>query len=69
MVYIQAMDIGAAPELIPPDPYDLDISVRQWNSSCWFVANADVVDKDVEPKFWILSLAELKSISAAYLSR
>ena len=37
------------------------------SSSCWFVANADVVDKDVEPKFWILSLAELRSMSAAYL--
>ena len=30
LFYMQAVDSGAAPELIPPDPYDLDISVRQW---------------------------------------
>ena len=29
--YIQEYDFGAAPELIPPDPYDLaNISVRRW---------------------------------------
>ena len=29
--YIQAYDFGAAPELTPPDPYDLvNISVRRW---------------------------------------
>ena len=39
------------------------------SSSCWFIANADIVDKCAEPQFWILSLAELRSISAAYLSR
>ena len=29
--YIQEFDLGAAPELAPPDPYDLtNISVRRW---------------------------------------
>ena len=29
--YIQEYDLGAAPELAPPDPYDLtNISVRRW---------------------------------------
>ena len=30
------------------------------SSSCWFVTNAVVVDKDVKPNFVILSLAELR---------
>lgn len=30
MFYMQESDIGLAPDLIPLDPYDLDISVRQW---------------------------------------
>ena len=30
-LYIQAYDFGTAPELTPPDPYDLvNISVRRW---------------------------------------
>ena len=38
-VYIQAYDCGAAPELIPPDPYDLaNTSVRRWK---WLLRHYD----------------------------
>ena len=38
-VYIQEYDFGAAPELTPPDPYDLaNISVRRWK---WLMMQYD----------------------------
>ena len=30
MLYKQDCDFGAAPDLEPPDPWDLNISVRHW---------------------------------------
>ena len=36
--YTQEVDFGAAPELMPPDPYDLDISVRRWK---WLLSRYD----------------------------
>ena len=36
--YTQQVNYGAAPELVPPDPYDVDISVRRWK---WLLSQYD----------------------------
>jgi hypothetical protein len=33
-LYIKEYDFGLAPDLDPPDPWDVNISVRRWN---WLV--------------------------------
>ena len=30
-LYMQECDFGLAPDLDPPDPWDVNISVRRWN--------------------------------------
>ena len=43
--YIQDYDFGVAPELIPPDPYDLaNISVRRWK---WLMREYDQAVKQI----------------------
>ena len=43
--YIQGYDFGTAPELAPPDPYDLvNISVRRWK---WLLLQCHIALKRV----------------------
>ena len=43
-LYMQECEFGAAPELVPPDPWDLNISVRRWK---WLMREYDQAVKQI----------------------